>query len=437
MLPALLRNSIAGLLLSLLFAGGMWFYVRRVLVPYQRTDAAVHGRPRGNLSDLYPRWLGARELLLRHRDPYSQAITREIQSGYYGRPLDLARASDPKDEEGFAYPVYVVFLLAPAIKLPFAIVQAGFLWILLILTAASVPLWLRAIGYRPHFPTIAILMILTLGSFPVAQGVELQQLSLVVNALIAGCLVLIASGYLWFAGIVLAIATIKPHLALPLVGWLGLWALSNWKERKKLIYAFGLTMIVLVIAGELALPGWIGRFMNAVVAYRQYTRAMSILEVLTTEFVGRILVAIVIIAVVHRCWKVRREASDTVSFALATSLVLAATIVIAPTIAPYNQLLLLPGILLLAGSQSILSSKNLSTRILFIIAAITIFWPWIAALGLTVASFILPASRVQQAWAIPFYTSIAIPLAVLALLFQYAFQILRSGEQTKFASERS
>ena len=96
----------------------MWFYVRRVLVPYQRADAAIHGRPRGNLSDLYPRWLGARELLLRHRDPYSPEITREIQAGYYGRPLDPARAGDPKDEEGFAYPVYVVFLLAPAIKLP-------------------------------------------------------------------------------------------------------------------------------------------------------------------------------------------------------------------------------------------------------------------------------------------------------------------------------
>ena len=40
----------------------MWFYVSRILVPYQRADAAAHERPRGNLSDLYPRWLGAREL---------------------------------------------------------------------------------------------------------------------------------------------------------------------------------------------------------------------------------------------------------------------------------------------------------------------------------------------------------------------------------------
>ena len=107
----------------------MWFYVQYVLVPYQRADAAAHGRPRGNLSDLYPRWLGARELLLHHRDPYSSVVTREIQAGYYGRPLDPARPEDPKDQQGFAYPVYVAFLLAPIITLPFSAVQSGFRWL--------------------------------------------------------------------------------------------------------------------------------------------------------------------------------------------------------------------------------------------------------------------------------------------------------------------
>ncbi len=414
----------------------MWFYVRHVLVPYQRADAAAHGRPRGNLSDLYPRWLGARELLFNHRDPYSQEITREIQMGYYGRPLDPARSSDPKDEQGFAYPVYVALLLSPTIKLPFAVVQTGFRWLLLILTAATVPLWLCAVGYRPPSATIAILIILTLGSFPAAQGVELQQLSLVVSALIAGCLMLIASGQLWQAGVVLAIATIKPQLVVPLVGWLGLWAVGNWKERRGLIYGFGLTILLLVFGGELILFGWIGRFMDAVAAYSRYTDSKSILDLLTTEFVGRLLAAAVVIIVATRCWKVRHEKWDTISFALATSLVLAATIVIVPTIAPYNQLLLLPGIFLLLQSQSVSSSGTLATRMFSILGAATIFWPWVAALGLTISSFLLPAARVQQFWPLPFYTSMAIPLAVLGLLFQYAFQLPPSGRHSQLPSER-
>src|SRR5438067_3934220 len=130
----------------------MWFYVQRVLVPYQQADAAAHGRPRGNLSDLYPRWLGARELLLHHRDPYSPEVTREIQTGYYGRPLQPTCSDDPtyepKDQQVFAYAVYVAFLLAPTVGLPISIAPSGFRWLLVICTLASVPLWLRVLRWR-------------------------------------------------------------------------------------------------------------------------------------------------------------------------------------------------------------------------------------------------------------------------------------------------
>ena len=150
----MLKDSRLGLLLALLSAASMWLYVQQVLVPYQKADAAAHGRPRGNLSDLYPRWLGTRELLLYHRDPYSPEVTREIQIGYYGRPLDPGRMADPrfnepKDQQGFAYPLHVIFLLAPTIGLPFPVVQTGFRWLLVILTLASVLLWLRVVRWRP------------------------------------------------------------------------------------------------------------------------------------------------------------------------------------------------------------------------------------------------------------------------------------------------
>jgi hypothetical protein len=87
-----------------LVAAGGWLYVQRVLIAHQISYAETHNRPRGNLSDLYPRWLGARELLLHRRNPYGADISREIQAGYYGRPLDASRDSDPKDEQGFALP---------------------------------------------------------------------------------------------------------------------------------------------------------------------------------------------------------------------------------------------------------------------------------------------------------------------------------------------
>src|SRR5512146_2769816 len=158
--------------LALVAAASMWFYVQGVLIPYQEADAARYGRPRGNLSDLYPRWLGARELLLHRRDPYSWQVTREIQRGYYGRELDSARRYDPKDQQGFAYPVYVAFLLAPFLHLNFALVRTAFTWVLAALVMVTVLLWAKALGW--HFSTRgkAIFVLLVMGSFAAAQGIK-------------------------------------------------------------------------------------------------------------------------------------------------------------------------------------------------------------------------------------------------------------------------
>src|ERR1700730_14480414 len=231
----LLKRPKFGLWLAILMAGCMWFYVQHVLIKYQQADAAAHGRPRGNLSDLYPRWLGARELLLHHRDPYRPEITREIQTGYYGRPLDPNHADDPKDEQGFAYPVYVVFFLAPTIGLPFPVVQTGFRWLLVVVTLVSVPLWLRVLRWHPSAAVTAILIILTFGSYAVVQGIKLQQLSLVVSGLIAGCAAALVAGHLALAGFLLALATIKPQLALPMAAWLEMWAIGELQSGVRFV----------------------------------------------------------------------------------------------------------------------------------------------------------------------------------------------------------
>jgi hypothetical protein len=112
---------------------GYYAHTRRLIA--QRLDTS--GFPERNFSDLFPRWLGTRELLLNGRDPYSPEITREIQRGYYGRPIDNTRSSDPIDEQRFAYPLFVVFLLAPTITLPFTVVKWLFTAILAVLAVGQ------------------------------------------------------------------------------------------------------------------------------------------------------------------------------------------------------------------------------------------------------------------------------------------------------------
>src|SRR5216684_9166755 len=100
--------------IALLLAGGMWLYVQWVLLPFEQERYAAIGQP-ADIGDLYPRWHGTRELLMHGRDPYSAEISQEIQTVYYGHPLDTAGADRGKDEQRFAYPLYVVFFLAPTV----------------------------------------------------------------------------------------------------------------------------------------------------------------------------------------------------------------------------------------------------------------------------------------------------------------------------------
>lgn len=407
------RPSPILLVISILLCAGMWMYVSRVIVPQQKAYAAIHGNPRGNLSDLYPRWLGSRELLLNRRDPYSSEITREIQIGYYGRPLDPAKPNDPGDQEAFAYPVYVAFLLAPTVTLPFPEVQAILRWTLAGLTLLSVVLWLRVVKWKPGWIVEASLQALTLGTFWVVQGIRLQQLTLLVAPMIAACIYLLMKNRQVASGILLGLATVKPQIAVPLAAWLMLWACFEIRLRWKLIVAFAVTLLTLVVAGEVLLPGWISEFYAALFAYRGYTRHLSPLDEVVTPTLGILLAVAVVVAVAVICWRTRKSSAESDLFCWTTSLVLAANLLVIPTIAPYNQLLLLPGIFLLAQSWNDVQ-MNRTSHVLGWVAAGCLAWPLITATGLTIVSFF--TTVVERVWEIPLWTSIVIPIPITACL---------------------
>jgi hypothetical protein len=409
----LARKSIFGVLLALLCAMSMWFYVDRVLIAHQRSDAAVLGRPRGNLSDLYPRWLGSRELLLRHRNPYSAEVTREIQRGYYGRELDPRRPGDPIDQQAFAYPTYVAFLLAPTIRLPFEAVRNGFIWLLLAITAASVWFWLHAFGWVPRLYAASTIALLTLGSFPVVQGLKLQQLTLLVAFIIAMSTALLAKGKLFLAGIAMAIATIKPQLVAPLLLCLMLWAFRDWARRQRFVWGFALTLLALSAAAQVVLPGWIGHFLSALRAYRQYAGGKSLLDELLSPAVGQVTAAGVLVLLLVVCWRFRQSSASSREFQYLLAAVLGTTVVVIPMFAPYNQILLLPVVLVLLRECRDLWNRNFLSKGASLLAALVIGWPWVAAMALTITSLWVSPPTLQRAWMVPLYTTFALPFALL------------------------
>jgi hypothetical protein len=161
-------------------------------------------------------------------DPYSDQVTREIQVAYYGRSLVT---SDHAQKMAFAYPAYTAIVLAPLSLLSSDRLRLGFLVLVPIMMAATVPLWLSVLTIRMKSAHMAIATILFLASWPVMWSLRLQQPTLIVAVLlVAGCFLLKRQ---WdvMAGFLFALSTIKPQLVGPLLIWLLLWTIRQYRWR--------------------------------------------------------------------------------------------------------------------------------------------------------------------------------------------------------------
>jgi glycosyl transferase family 87 len=395
------------LILSLLSACSMWYYV---------TNVWSVGQP-ARFSDLYAQWWGAHELLLHRRDPYSPAIAHEIQTVIYGGPIGTSHPGDAAERAGgFAYPIYVVFLMWPTVHLAFPVVQGLFLCLFVALTAVSLLLWLYALRWRLPAAKLGILAVFTFGSFPVLQGLKLQNLSLLVAFLVAATVASLAADCFGIAGLLLASATIKPQFVILLIPWLALWIMSDWRRRQRMAWSFSATMSSLILGGEVLAPGWISRFLTVVRAYRQYTYGHSLLDVWFTQRIGSVVAVVLVLVVLALCWRCRSDPAQSSRFFLASCLVLAATLVVIPTLEPHAQLLVLPGSLFLLRHHGRIWRSGKVARLLLTAAWVLLGWAWVAAFGMMLAAIWLPAGTLMRLWTLPLYTSPLLPFGILVVL---------------------
>jgi hypothetical protein len=415
---------------AVLCAAGTWLYANRVLAPNILAYDIEHGLPHGNNSDLYPRWLGARELLLHGRDPYTMEITREIQAGMYGSPLPPDKYGQGQNyQQGFYYPVYVAFILAPTLDLPFEKVKRGFVWVLFALTLVSIPLWLHLLHWPLPLWMQATCMIFTIGSVAIMQGLKLEQITLLVVPLIAAAMALLAADRQVPAGILLALATIKPQFVWLSLLWLAIWTLGDWRRRYRWAASFLITMAILCAGSEYYLPHWIARFWQAIREYNRYTGEMPVAEMMVGPL-GRAIEFLAIVFMVHACWKERRREANSDAFAFTVSMVLAISVLVMPSYHPYNQALLIPALLIMVKGRRMIWRRSWINRVLTVITLVFIGWPWLSAFVLASLSFVFPAEAIGKGALMPIWTALVIPVAVSATMLVYAGQrtFAASGE---------
>jgi hypothetical protein len=397
---------------SVVVSFGVWRWADYVLVPIYTTNAVARGRPIGNNSDLYPVWLTAREVLLQKRTPYSAALTREIQKGFFGRELDPSNPADPTDLQAFVYPLYVVFFLAPTLTLPFSTVAEIFRWLLLLAIACSVPLWMYGTGFRPRWLVVVAAMLLAVSNFPAVLENRQQNLSALVILLLAGAMAASVRQWWSLSGFLLALSTVKPQLSWLLIAWMLLYTASDWKERGRLAWSFALTLGCLLAAATAISPHWMGGFWAAVQAYRSYAVGPSIFHVLLPHILATaVIVALVTFAGVVACkWRKSRPGSPQFAWTIALLATLTVTLT---TQAAHYQVLLVPALLVLAKSVDAIRRTGFLVRALAKGVWACLLWQWGAALTLALCSLYEPAAKLQGAAELPMYTLLALPVITL------------------------
>ena len=433
-LMAELRSEIRPLLpsialcLAVIGAGSMLYYHQGLFIP---RVAAVRAAAGSNDSysfgdDFYQIWLTSRQWLRQGRDPYSPQTTRKLQTDFYGHPLQPGRRDEPADLRAFPYPAFVDLLFWPAAEFSFATVRVAVVGVLTALTLASVLLWLEALEWHTRWRWVAVIVLLTLCSYPALEGLYAGQLGLLVAFLLAAAVVALQRDRLWLAGILMELTTIKPQVTLLVIFYFLAWSLHDWRERGRFCRGFFSTLILLVGTSLAVLPHWIQSWTRTVLAYRHYTPSPLLAQVLASLLGSRlagpltlVLTACVLIVAVVLAWRSRAAAARSFTFWFTTSLLLSiTTIAILSGEAVYDHLVLIPGILLMVRHRRDLLDAGRISHSLLAIGALVLFWPWVAAFALVLTRpWLAPANFYSTAvFSLPIRTAASLPFAVLALL---------------------
>jgi hypothetical protein len=418
------RFALLALALALLGAGSMLYYHLKLFLPRTLEHRASIGLGNGYAfgDDFYPVWLTAREWRAAHRDPYSPEMTREIQTGLFGRALDPHSPTDPPaDYREFAYPAFTDLVLWPAASLDFPNLRLVLAVLLPLLTAASFWLWLRALNWRVSLIWIITLTVLGLCNYQVLEALFAEQPGLIVGFLLAAAALALRRNRMSLAGVLMALTLIKPQMTVLAIAFLLLWSFSN-RCRARFWMSFLATTIFLVIASLWIWPRWIGQWMKVLLGYHRYATPPLVALLPGAAlglYVGPAAIVTLLGVSAVLAWRDRRASSEDPSFWLTLSLLLAiASVILLPGQAIYDHVILLPGIFLLLRHWRQLRAAGPVPRILTTVGALNLFWPWAAAFAvIMMRPGLAPAVFESTAvFALPIRTTASLPFAVLALL---------------------
>jgi hypothetical protein len=299
-------------------------------------------------TDFVSRWLGTRLLLTEGKSPYSEATSRAIQTFVYG-----GKVKPEKDQVLFAYPLYSIVVFAPFAAIQdYVMARTAWMTLLEMAIVALALVGLKLAKLRFSFGGFVVILLFSILWYHSARPLINGNPSILSALFVATGLLLVEKDRDIAAGIMFALATIKPQLVILLIPAILYWA---YKRRRKQLIAGTLATILFLVLGATAIqPNWMLENLRQIQAYSSYTLAGTPGEMLETwwPFIGKYLGYLLTMTLLALyAWQVRmlRNASYK-TFLFICYLILVITNLIGIRTATSNYIAMLPGIFLVLSA---------------------------------------------------------------------------------------
>lgn len=295
--------------------------------------------------DFMTHWVGTRALF-RGESPYSKNVAVRVQIMFYGHP------TEPGANEFLSpYLIYMAIIFAPfAMISDYTLARSVWMTFLEIATLAIFIIPLKIVDWRPRFGAFILLIFFAIFGYHSIRPIMNGNVTTVITLLIIIAIWAIQNKRDYLAGVLMALVTAKPNLAILPTFLLILWTISL--RRWHFIACFVGSLTVFVVAGMLVIPDWPLQNLANIFHYSSYNPPTTIEGALESRFpgvgrqIGWAISAVVAIAMIREWFTPLR--SDFNRFLWTFSLTLVASQWIGISTDPGNFILLtLPLVLVL------------------------------------------------------------------------------------------
>ncbi|GAB4432190.1 MAG: hypothetical protein Kow0031_13540 [Anaerolineae bacterium] len=229
-------------------------------------------------NDFFVYWLGGQEYLLYGTNPFDPAVAGKIQQAIFGRPVQPG----DKDQAYFAYPLYSLYFSWPLSLLPYPWARAIWMTLLQFMLLAVTGLSIHLASWRPKVWLWGVSLLWGVLFYSGARAIVLGQFSVLVGLALLLALWAVEQHRDVWAGMLLAVTTIKPQMVILLLVFLLVWAI--FQRRWRLIGGFFTSMLFLMISSVLLVPTWPLDFVRNAIAYAKFIQFGTPLENLLHYF---------------------------------------------------------------------------------------------------------------------------------------------------------